>query len=338
MFDWKPSRRATLHDVARLAGVSVSVVSSVLNGGCANTRSSETTRERVRKAANELGYRPNDIARSLRYQVSNIIGFYNGFGYIDARNPFINATLAGLHARCDYYLCDMLVHRLSRVNDTPQQQMQEIIGGKVDGVVLYTRHDDPIVAMLAERRFPAVAVADSNPLVPSVTADDVGGSRMVAERLAASGHKRVLYRMPPLRFHRASADARLYGFGEAAAELGIEYRVGRSAEFVGELSEEEIAILSEPDETRPTAIASWVDGNAFGAYNWLKEKGWTDKFDVIGFDGFEVPRMPCDLSTIVVDWHSVAWTAVDVLRDVIAGNAVPSLTTVPVTMHDGETG
>jgi LacI family transcriptional regulator len=322
-------RSATLQDVADRAGVSRSTASSVLNGACATTRTSEATRERVRQVAAELAYRPNAIARSLRRSVAHTIGFYNGFGYIDARNPFLSALLAGLHFQCDHHACDLLIHRVSDRADK-YNQIQEIISGKVDGVIVYTENHDPVVDLLVARQFPAVAIADEHPLLPSVTADDEGASRLIARRLAAKGHKRVLYRVPPI--NRNSAFRRCHSFTEEARALGMHVDIGVSSDFLGAPSVDEMALLNGPEELRPTALACWNDGNAIQAYMWFDHR-----FAIVGFDGFEHPGLPT-LTTVQVPWDTIGVTAVDVLRRVIEGQSVPHETLVPVSIIEGETG
>lgn len=332
-------RAATLQDVADRAGVSRSTASSILNGARSSTRTSEATRERVRQAANELAYRPNAVARSLRHQATHTIGFYNGFGYIDARNAFLSALIAGMHSQCDAHKYDLLIHRVS-ARDDKMAQFQEIISGKVDGVVLWTHMNDPLVRMVAERHFPAVAIADASQELPSVTADDEGGSRIVAQRLAKAGHKRILYRVPPVP--RMSCMRRHEAFLDEAAKLGLQITDGTSNDYVGWPSPEEVSLMSLPDNLRPTAIVCWCDGNALELVRFFQDsdwaKSWTKRFAVIGFDGFEVPWLPVKLTSVFVPWDTVASTAVDIVHKIIGGDAVPLQTRIPVSMIDGATG
>lgn len=333
-------RAATLQDVADRAGVSRSTASSILNGARSSTRTSEATRERVRLAANELAYRPNAVARSLRHQATHSIGFYNGFGYIDARNAFLSSLIAGMHLQCDQHKYDLLIHRVSE-RDDKMAQFQEIISGKVDGVVLWTHMNDPLVRMVAERHFPAVAIADACPELPSITADDEQGSRLVARRLAASGHKKIMYRTPPVE--RMSCIRRHTAFLAEAEKLDLDVMTGVSADYVGSPSDAELHAISLPEGQRPTAIVCWCDGNALEMVRFFQTTGWapggwTNRFSVIGFDGFEVPWLPVKLTSVYVPWDTVASTAVDVVRKVIAGESVPVQTRIPVRLIDGATG
>ncbi len=263
------------------------------------------------------------------------IGFYNGHGFVDARNPFLAAVLAGLHFQSDYHECDLLFHRVSRRGDQ-QNQIREIISGKVDGVILYTEPEDPLVEMLVAQKFPAVAIADADPRVPSVTADDVMGSKIAARRLAAAGHKRVLFRMAPIP--RASAVVRCRSFEAEAAALGMHVDVTTCVDFAGTLHESEKELLTAPDGIRPTGVMGWNDGAALETFMHFYYLKRADQCSVIGFDGFDHPWLPARLTSIEVPWYTVASTAVDVLRNLIAGEPVKRHSTVPVKLREGNTG
>jgi DNA-binding LacI/PurR family transcriptional regulator len=328
------ARPSTLLDVASLAGVSRSTASAVLNGACAGTRTSPKTRERVRQAANKLAYHPNAFAQSLRRRVMNTIGFYSGFNHVDARNPFMAAVLSGMYAKCHKHSCDLLIHRTS-IRDGAPDHIQEIIGGKVDGVVLWTFANDPIIEMLAARRFPAVAIADRIANLPSVTADDEGGARLVAHRLADRGHRRILYRMP--REIRSSGNARCKAFLDEAKSRDLHVDVGVSADYEGGFSNEELCLLTAADTERPTAVACWNDSNALATYKEFQIRGWAAKFALIGFDGFDSPGLPVILSTVQVPWDDIAGTAVDMVREIVAGRPARSHVSVPVALAAGDT-
>ncbi len=331
-----PPRRATLRDVADRAGVSRSTVSAVLNNACLGTRMSASTRERVFQAATDLSYRPNAVARSLRHQSMNTIGFYNGFGLVDLHNPFLAAILDGTHNRCDHYDCDLLFHRQVRNNDV-RKQLREITSGKVDGVLLYIEVHDPLIELLIEQKFPAVTLADVHPGLPSVTADDEAGSGMIARRLAAAGHKRVLYRIPPCT--RDSANCRRDAFVAAAEPLGMRVETRLTGDFLGMFGRDELALLNGPVDSRPTAICCWNDGSALEALKYYQAlPGSPNRPAIFGFDGFKHEWLSVTLSTVYVPWSDVAMAAVDTLQQVIAGQPVQMRTKVPVRLIEGDTG
>src|SRR5207244_514989 len=107
----------TLSDVAQRAGVSKMAASLVLNGSRSNTRVSEATRQRIRQAAELLGYVPNAIARSLSQRQTNIIAVYLE-GFIAPRDPFFSEILTGLHQGCHDGRKDLLVYGGFRGNST----------------------------------------------------------------------------------------------------------------------------------------------------------------------------------------------------------------------------
>src|SRR5438128_12275157 len=88
----------TLEDVARLAGTNKASVSVVVNGSRSGGGVSEATRRRILAAAQKLQYRPNVVARSLRRRSTNVIGFYSGQGYMNARNAYIAEIIGGLQS------------------------------------------------------------------------------------------------------------------------------------------------------------------------------------------------------------------------------------------------
>lgn len=331
----KVRRSVTLQDVADRAGVSRAAASAVLNESHASARTSVATRERVIKAAADLAYRPNAIARSLRSQSIATVGFYNGFGFLDSRNAFVMSIMAGMHGRCDAVGCDLLFHRRSVAADV-RNRFREIMSGKVDGVILYTNVEDPLVDLLVDSRFPSVALADYNPKVPSYIADDENGSRLLARRLAERGHKIALYRTPPSE--RASGTLRCGAFCDEATALGMQVRVSQTADQHGEVSAEEAAILDEPAATRPTAVANWNDLTAVLVFMHLHRQGRSSEFAIVGFDGFEQVGLPATLTTIRVNWEEVAEAAVDGVRSIITGTKPPMLNVIPGTLIDGTTG
>src|SRR5580704_13159774 len=152
-----------LRDIAEKAGVSITTASNVLNG---YTKSGikEETRERVRRIARDLGYRPNAIARSLKTQRTNTIGFYTGYGFRDARDPFMGEIYTGIQHGCDELGLDFLIHGNINEKD-PDQIGMTLNDGRVDGLVVHAPSGDPVVSYLAEGALPAVAIADPHPAI-----------------------------------------------------------------------------------------------------------------------------------------------------------------------------
>jgi DNA-binding LacI/PurR family transcriptional regulator len=284
----------------------------VLSGGQSNTRVSEATRLRILKAADELKYHPNELARSLRRRKSHMIGFYMG-GFIDMRNLFLADMVSGLQEACEKNRRDFVIHGTFR-GDSVDDIYAELVNGKVDGlVILAGRHGD-LVKRLAVSHLPIMPIVDPVPGVPSVTVDDIGGSRMLAGHLAKQGHRRLLYGLCP--YNLSSANRRYEAFRQAAEEYGmsIAARCGRGDLYV--ISEAENAFVSWPKPHRPTALVCWNDLFGYQAVQYFREQGFSVPGDVAvtGFDGLttNIPQA-FQLTTIRAPWHNVARTAVDLL-------------------------
>jgi LacI family transcriptional regulator len=211
----KPSmdKTAAIKDIAARVGVGSTTVSVVLGATSSrHVRVSEATRARVLEAARAMNYRPNRAARSLRSRTTNVVGVCMTHGYLDPRVPFTLEIVGGLHQGCDENGKHLPLHG-TYGGRAPQDVCAELTDGNIDGLVLSTTPQDPLVALLAASGLPVVAVADALPPLPSVVVDDTGGSRLLAAHLAASGHRRAAYF--PSNSALTSASRRRLAFFEA---------------------------------------------------------------------------------------------------------------------------
>jgi DNA-binding LacI/PurR family transcriptional regulator len=182
------ARPATAVDVARLAGVSQSAVSRAFTPGASVARD---TREKINAAARELGYRPNAIARSLITRRSRIIGVVAAY----LQNHFYPDVLERLSARLreeGYHI--MLFTADPRSAADPV--LQEIIQYRLDGLILASTTLSS--ALADECRAAGIPVMLFNRTtdaadVSSVTGENERGGALIAEFLAAGGHKRMAF-------------------------------------------------------------------------------------------------------------------------------------------------
>lgn len=216
-------KTATIKDIAARVGVGSTTVSAVLGATSSrHVRVSEATRARVLETARAMNYRPNRAARCLRSRTTNttnVVGVCMTQGYLDPRVPFTQEIVSGLHQGCDEHGKHLLLHG-TYGGRAPLDVCAELTDGNVDGLVLFTTPQDPLVGLLAASGLPVVAVADALPPLPSVVVDDQGGSRLLAAHLAAAGHRRVAYF--PSNAALLSASRRRLAFFEAAAAHGME--------------------------------------------------------------------------------------------------------------------
>jgi len=335
------SKPSTIKDIAAYVGVSNMTVSAVLSASTSgNVRVSAATRDRVLEAAKLLNYRPNRIARSLRGQKSDIIGIYTAYGHLNPDVPFTSQIIGGLHRGCDECRKDLLLHGSFR-DRSVDEVLSELSDGRIDGLIIYTSPDDPLVERLANSHLPAVGIVDALPGLPSVISDDDGGSRRLAEHLAERGHRRVFYRggLPSL----VSATQRQQAFIEAASNLGMEVRIGvptyhdSSHEKIGEA---ELDWMNLPPGERPTAAVCWNDLTAYHLLDECRRRNLKlpEDLAVAGFDGI-VPLTPTPyrLTTILASWVDVASQAIHLLTQLMEGQEIPRETVLPVTLVQGDT-
>ncbi len=301
----------TAKDIGNALGLSQPTVSRILTGA-AGHRVADDTRARVVEAAARMGYRPNAVARSLRRRRTNIIGFYTGYGYLDARNAFLSAIIGSLQQAANARRMDVLLHGVYRGAST-DDIYSEVMDGRVDGLFLHTHTGDPLAERLAESdALPVVAVADALPGIASVVCDDEGGSRALVAHLWERGHRRIGYIYPRTRF--VSVERRM---GVFLAEMGARGAGDSAPTFAINVEDtrpalEQIRAMTNP----PTAVCCWND---LAAYDLLRECETAGlrvpgALSIAGFDGLLDPRLtPRPLTTVSADWSTIAQAAMDAL-------------------------
>ena len=337
---------ATLKQIALRAGVGTAAASVVLNGTRSTSRVSEANRQAILRAADELNYRPNVLARSLRTRRTGIIGYFSGYDCIDPRNQYVAEVMSGLQAACINHGLDLLLYT-PHADLTAEKVVSSLCDGRLDGLIVTALPNHPIVPMLAEAHLPVVAIADPLEGIPSVVADSGEGGRMQARHLHDRGHRRVLYL--PSDFPFPSVIDRQEGFYDEAAKLGIAVITGspihghhpelRTVENKAmSMPESEIQLLRGPD--RCTAIQCWDDAPAYRIASQLVRLGLNVPADVavMGYNGCTpTAELRWDLSTIRAPFREIAALAVETLHLLIAGGEAPPVQSLPVTLVPGAT-
>jgi LacI family transcriptional regulator len=329
----------TLKDVAERAGVSKMAVSTVLNDRKSTVGVSDATRQRILEALAELQYMPHAMARSLKRQRTDSVGFFNGYGHVDAREPFIREIFQGVHEGLVTYSRDMLLY--NGLSMQPHRVvLDRLLGNKVDGVIVLPSADDErLVKDLCAMDRPAVVVGDTYPGLPCVTASDVDGSAELARYLVERGHRRILYR-------RASRELTYEGrrwnaFCMTATSLGADVIGSRAADGMETIPEtDEQLILNRRAKDGITAIACWRDYSAVRVLNFCRLNGIRVPEDiaVAGFDGLSYPNQPAyTLTTVAANWYHVARTAADLIVSRIDGVHVADETIIPSSLRVGNT-
>ncbi|HRN68568.1 MAG TPA: LacI family DNA-binding transcriptional regulator [Promineifilum sp.] len=267
--DSKSSRRPSMSDVARLAGVSQTTVSFILNDTPGSNIPLET-RERVLAAVHELGYRPNISARNLRTQSTNLIGFgFDESADVTSRpviDRFIFSAILSLEA-AGYHLLTFVAEKRT---DT-KAYLELYRRGQVAGFVLANTNDnDPRIARLIEENIPFASFGRSDDTwsFPWVDVDGINGMEQIATHLAACGHRRIGLITWPEGSKAGSHREQGYAAGLAAAGIAPDPAwIVRGENYVQTGAEGMAALLALPPERRPTAVACVSDLIAVGALN-----------------------------------------------------------------------
>ncbi|MBC8135499.1 MAG: LacI family DNA-binding transcriptional regulator [Fibrella sp.] len=333
----------TAKDIGNALGLSQPTVSRILTGATGH-RVAEDTRIRVMQAAAQMGYRPNAVARSLRRRRTNIVGFYTGYGYVDARNAFLASIIGSLQQAASRRRMDVLLHSVSR-GTAPDDIYNELMDGRVDGLFLHTHAGDPLAERLAESdALPVVAIADALPGIPSLVCDDESGTRALVAHLWERGHRRIGYMYPRTRF--ASVERRMGAFLTEMRERGLESEALLFAIDIEDTRPalEDIRAMPNP----PTAVCCWND---LTAYDLIRECGQAGVrvpggLAIAGFDGVLDPKLtPRRLLTVAANWNVIAEQAMEQLFAQIESRfsteegyepAAP-VTMLPVQLIEGDT-
>lgn len=302
-----------LSDVASRAGVSVKTVSNVVSG---YVHVSATTRQRVQKALDELGYRPNLSARSLRGGRSGVIALA-----VPALQPYFAevASLVGSAAEKAGYT--LLVEETQGLSEREARVIKGIRSQLVDGVIFSPIALDGSAIACYRDTTPLVLLGGGVPggSVDHVAIDDIAAARDAVEHVVTAGRRRVAA-VGALR--EASGDPahlRLKGYRAVLAAAGLAapremvLRVPRSSRIEGWKATRRLLASSTH---LPDAIFAFNDMLALGVLRALHEAGVRvpDDIAVMGFDDVEDGRFCVpSLTTVSPDKGQIARYAVEYL-------------------------
>jgi DNA-binding LacI/PurR family transcriptional regulator len=316
-------QRATIKDVADLAGVSFTTVTNVLHNR--GQRYSVETREKVKRAIEQLGYRPNQIARSLVRRRSNTLGIVvEHYGGVLMGNPYHAMLLDGVLFEATRNGYQIKIIALPEPDiDSVRRQAED---GSVDGVILAApRYQSVLLDWTENCPLPCV-VAGSIPASPSIACvdvDDEGAVYRAVSWLIDLGHRRIGFIAGPVDYW--SAHQREQGYLGALRDKGVHAEnawINR-----GDYSTQSgMAAMRELLCVRPalTAVFCCNDWMALGALETLWREGVRVPQDLslIGFDDVEpasVARPP--LTTIRQPVREIGSKAAEILLRRLRGES-----------------
>lgn len=283
------ARRASIRDVAALAGVSVGTVSNVLNRP---ERVAVGTRERVLAAVDKLGFVRNESARQLRAGASGLVGLV----VLDAANPFFADVAEGAERVLVAAGYSMMVASSAEDAARERRHLELFERVRAEGVLLSPVHRGGEVDELRRRGTPVVLVdrATDRRAECSVAVDDVTGGTLAATHLLQLGHRRLAVVGGPASLRQvaerqAGVRAAVAGFADGSgrwARLDVVETAARTI-AEGRAAGERLAAL--PADDRPTGLVALNDLVALGLLQALTLAGLRvpDDVAIVGYDDID---------------------------------------------------
>ncbi len=309
-----PSRkRVTIKDVAAATGLSPAAVSYAMRG----VQTTAETQERVRRAAEELGYTGNAVARALARGRTGLAGVLSGSLQDLSEQRFVEI----LGRRLGGHDLHMVVVDARGEPDRERMLARQLADRLVDGLVISPL--DPSDKAWAEigEGLPIVTVGDAlaGSTVGEVLFDNRAGVGMVLEHLHRLGHRQIAV-LTPSRPSTPDRPAERV-VAEKCAALGMQATVVNTRHSMEEATQAAAALLA--DDPRPTAVFCLSDSIACGVYAAAAACGLEIPRDlsVAGYDDHPIARVVAPPLTSV-DWGlaDVATAAADLLAAAIAGH------------------
>ena len=332
----------TINDVARAAGVSPSTVSRVLSD---HPKISPKTKQRVRKAIEELNYHPHTIARSLARNATHTVGvILNTEADLLMRNTFFIQALTGVSV----YAREKGYNVMFAFNKNEEEDLaiakSYVTGRSVDGIILFTsRIRDKCIEYLKKNRFPFSVIGrpDDTQDVLWVDNDNFQATYQVTNYLIDRGHTVIGFMGGPPSL-RVSVD-RFEGFKKAMSVHGLPiykeiiHDNGDFTEEYGYGCMKSILEVPARGGRLPDAVITCDDMQAIGALKAMEEQG-TRNISIIGFNNtplgyFQNPR----LTSVDVNADKLGYYSAKLLIDFLEKNReAPTHYIVPTMLVERE--
>ena len=324
-------RVTTIKDVAALAGVSVGTVSAVVNR---NPSVAAATRQRVLNSIQELSYKPNNTARSLRnHRVSSV-----GLILPDLQNAFFSSVAEGVQVTAaENDVLVVLCMTWARA-DREQYYAQTLQTARLDGVIYLSGSGIPSPSLLQLAKSRQILFVDESLPgvdIPFISAANRSGAREVAQHVLSMGHREIAIIGGPPRLW--TSEQRLSGYREALAAAGLNpdeapMIAGDYDEASGYRSARELL----QERTRAiTALLCANDLMAIGAMKFCRDAGLKVPRDVsiTGFDNIPASSLlDPPLTTVAQPGLDMGRAAAQLLLHQIKGISRPSVTDFPTTL------
>ena len=318
--DTPEHKRATSYDVAKLAGVSQSAVSRVFQDGAS---ASTAMRKRVMAAADELGYRPNAIARGLITQRSNMVAVVIS----RLTNLYYPEVMVQLTQQFSARGIRVLLFALEN-ESSAEIVLEQLLQYRVDGVLTAAMFTPKQLKTIESAHIPVVFYnrTSEDLMVNSVRCDQQEGERWLVDELVKAGHKSFgIVEGPP---DSVVSIERKMGAMDELAKLGITDISTVSGDYGYETGRQCFADLVEEHGSPPDAVIAANDVMAIGCIDEARETfdlSVPGDISIVGFDGVGPARYAAyDVTTVRQPVHRMTESAASLLIDRMENPGLPA--------------
>ena len=292
--------RATLKDVAQLAGVSAATVSYALSG---KRTISEETKQRINEAIAQLDYVPDLNARGLSMRDSKLIGVVVPQTEPGERLMFQNSFYSEVLGSIEYYARQQGYHILISATDANESYLTLAKKRNLDGIIVIGMYPDEFYQQMKKTHIPIVLIDSycNDHYYHNIRIDDAYGSYLATRYMLENGHGHIAFFAGQMK-ENGVMKKRLLGYQQALQEFGVPYRKGYV--FEGQIDYNSGIALSEQllrSALPATGIVAAADILAIGAAKGLFEAGKRvpEDYSIIGFDDVQIAQyMTPGLTTV----------------------------------------
>lgn len=285
----------TIYDVAREANVSMATVSRVVNG---NQNVKPATRKKVLKVIEEMGYRPNAVARGLASKKTTTVGVI----IPDISNSMYAELARGIEDIATMYRYNIILSNSDQNQNKELQLLETMLGKQVDGIVFMSDVISADLLYEMERSPTPIVLAgsiDESKKIASVNIDYYGAAYEAVKKLIGNGHERIAFVSGPLT-SKINKDYKLKAYQEALQEAGIEYDENLVVECNNSY-DEGMEAVETLKPFKPTAYFVSNDEMSIGVIHGVEAGGGTIPGDVeiISYENSKLARMARPMLTSI---------------------------------------
>ena len=328
------TKKVSIHDVAKEAGVSVSTVSRVIRK---YSNVTEETNIKVNAAIKKLNYTPNMAASRLGSgSLENIGVVFTRSADRAFQNPFFSEILMGIGHVLEAYGYNMQLMMYNDVNQESEKVRAALASGMIGGVILLsTRSYDAVIQDLAGTDYPFVTSGriegiSTEKTMYTVNTDNSGDSYMMVDHQAKLGHKKIAIINGP---HEYVVNLDRYdGYRRALVANGLAFDSNLEINGGYTLDDARIAVVEKLQERKDiTAIFAKDDLKAIAAMQGIRQLGYRIPEDIaiVGYNDYEIAKIAEPrLTTMRVPIYNLGVEAAEMLMKLIKGKPVESSTLI----------